>query len=182
MKIAETLRQDLGLTQQDLARFLGSDRSSLARSEKGLRLLSALSSSRLATLHKIHRSEPVQKSAAIIQDPGIEQDLKNHAFECRYKANCLRNRLQKMETRYEQATRLKGLTENISGIHAKNKKQSSLDKKQLDWLEEFNALAMLRLQKNNMSEQIKLQLQIRALEAEAELYEQQVEGEKRKFG
>ena len=56
MKIAATIRRNLGLTQYDLAKFVGGERSSLARAEKGERLLSADAILNLAALHKLQEA------------------------------------------------------------------------------------------------------------------------------
>ena len=106
MRIAAAIRQNLGLTQQDLAKFVGGERSSLARAEKGERLLSADAILNLAALHKLQENISIDGLPEEAIEPSVVEEFRYRALECRHKANTLKIKLKDLQQRSAQGRKL----------------------------------------------------------------------------
>lgn len=169
MKIASTIRRNLGLTQYDLAKFVGGERSSLARAEKGERLLDADATLNLIALHNLQANILTDDLPGETIEPSVIEDFKYHALECRHKANGLKMRLAEIQLRYAQGRKLLQCTEQLTSNYGR-----PLTAKQLGWMEDQRYQASKKIGQGSIGLQKKLSLQIEALEAEAGIYEREI--------
>ena len=169
MRIAATIHQNLGLTQHDLAKFIGGERSSLARAEKGERLLSADAILNLVALHKLQVNTSNDGLPGELMEPGMLEHFKYHALECRHKATTLRRKLKDLEQRYVQGRKLLQCLEQFSANYGR-----PLSTKQVRWIEGQRLEAEKKTEKGSVGLRKKLSLQIEVLEAEAAIYEREV--------
>lgn len=163
MKLTATIRTQLGLTHEQIAGFIGADRSLLSRAEAGSRQLNGDALLHLLTLYLAYIKAPAREEAATIAAP-LPAQLKEHAQRCRHKLYPLRQRLAAMQRRHAQCTRLLHCLQQL-------KTNNNLNSRQQRWLEIQQYEAGKKLAAADYGNQIQLQLSIQALEAEAAIYE-----------
>jgi transcriptional regulator with XRE-family HTH domain len=167
MSIYKSIREQLGLSQNDLAVLLGTNRSQLSHAELGTREIGAHGLFTLAELIP-HWQEAI---ASPVQHPQPDEDAlaaaKEQAALCRIKLYPLKKQAEQMRRNYEKAMlRQKALSPLLE-----NPKLTPGQKKGCEFL---LGTAETMIRENGPAKQWLLNLQIEALEREMALYEQAV--------
>jgi transcriptional regulator with XRE-family HTH domain len=171
MKLLTTLRTSLGISQRQLAAFIGGDRSQLVRAENGERNLSDSASLQFIKLVPVHAKVLQMPLPTAPPDGELLEQLKQRADDCRHKASLLKRKLQQMQQDHETACRLKLFAETLQ----QQQTEFAHTPKQQRWLEQRIYEADKKVEANSCGKQLLLHLKIQALEAEAGIYENAVE-------
>lgn len=172
----ETFREQISITQQHLAEYLGISRSLLSLYEKGLRNLPASADIKLSKLQLsyLQLQQAKTKTKADSLYPYLQKDhdktkkeIKNHAAICSYKKQLAERQLNSMGKEYEKAIALLGLLDVVSSTTPKNKK-SGIDHL---WIEVQKNEALKKLVRHGSAAQAKLEAKIQTLNAEAAIYD-----------
>lgn len=171
MKAALTLRKQLGLSQQQLANFVGAERSGLTRAEHGERGIKPGALLHLAALIKAHKTFREGRSAASSISAELKKDLLLHARHCRQTHASLRKKMKLLQDKHAQARRLQ---HTVAALQSQS--TAPLSKKQQRWLEEQAYQAAKKLERFGDEPQLRLGLRMELLLAEAGIYERAVGG------
>lgn len=165
-QILKNLRTTIGISQRQLAAFVGGDRTQLVRAENGERNL--CDAANLQLIHMIPAYSMLQQISPPLEEmPATDlEDFARHAAYCRYKVTALQRQLKQLQTIQLTAHRLKVFVEQLS-----REMDNNLSPRQERWLQERAYEAEKRLEQSNHGRQRKLELQIAALQAEATIYE-----------
>lgn len=163
------VRTYFGLSQQELARFLGVSRALVALVETGRRTLPAEAENRLAILNAGIRQEAVTPAEAVKSAPAAWEPLQLHQRKCLRQASGLRQELLQLQTQAAQYQRrlqaLPLLSQALGRFPADTELQS--------WLEQLATEARYGLFDCGTAAQALLTVRITALEFEAaEAYRQ----------
>ena len=165
MKLATTLRESLGLSQQQLTGFIGGNRSSLTRAEKKERNLTPAATLNLLTLFQIDAELVMPENEEAIT-PELTDKWKMHALACRHKIAALQKKLSEAKEGMAKARRLQNCLKQLT-----NTKAAELNQRQLRWVEEQHYQVNKKMASAGNGFQQELALAIAALEAEANIYE-----------
>ena len=153
------MREQLGLTQAQLASAFGVSRNAPAHAEAGNSMLDGRAAQRFAQMLAAS-----QQALAAVQQPQAEmpEGEITHLMALRkHKLTALQAQLHTIHTRAQQATQLLHTAATLASTDA-------LPAAQID---EMVYQAEKKLQQNGARQQCLLQLQIQALEAEIAVYE-----------
>lgn len=168
MSLLKNLRETLGISQRQLAAFIGGDRTQLVRAENGERNLCDDASLQLLLLvpaYSYAKQQPVLMEA--VESEWLPQ-LNLHAAACRHKASGFKKRLAQMQNEYEKAARLQIFVQQLQAIPGRQ-----YSARQTRWLEQRLYEAEKGMRQCGPGQQRLLQLKIETLEAEAVIYEKQ---------
>jgi transcriptional regulator with XRE-family HTH domain len=163
-------RNELGISQQDLAMYLKVSRSLVELEEKGERNLPTLSMVKYSQLSRaMDLVQPSSKLTDYNNKKRMElaPKLQLRSRYCQAKANVLKTKLADMQELCRLASNailtINNLRENIipAETHIKHTKHET------DWLRGQENLAFIKLDKYGIKAQSKLMLQIKLLEFEA---------------
>lgn len=163
----QTIRQDLGLTQNELAGYLELSVHTVQSIEQGRREL-PFKSMRIAIALYNAMNEGRTRS---LHDPSPEADhqaqrkLKGLQRRCRHKLVLCREKLQKMQDDYENARRSLNAYELLADTLAPD------DLARQKWTEWRIAETLQRIKENNATEQGLLRAEIAALESRTQALE-----------
>lgn len=153
------MREQLGLTQAQLASAFGVSRNALAHAEAGNSMLDGRAAQRFAQMLAAS-----QQALAAVQQPQAEMpegEIAHLIALRKHKLAALRAQLHIMQTRAQQATQMLHTAATLATIAALPAAQ----------LEEMVYQAEKKLKQNGARQQCLLQLQTQALEAEIAVYE-----------
>ena len=159
MNIIKNFREQLGLSQQDLATYLSIAKSQISMVESGLRDLPTPALVKLAFFE--------QASLVVKQDiePAKSIELAKQVESCMKKIMLLEKKLTVMKNNYSQGQRLlQAVTKSKESI-AGNKD----GKKDKQWLTIQEQVAYKKIKDNNLHSQKMLQIQIKVLQYEVKL-------------
>ena len=164
----KAIRKTFGLTQKELAGFLGLTRSQLSVAESAGRRLpedAAVKCSRL--MHAVTVKKGLQQLPAIqkTQQQELQEKLRNRKNQAALKATQLRYQLKKMKAACQQCTNaLLAVQELLPGVPEDRK-----GKRERLWLELLQLTANNKLNKCGPAAQQLLQLETDLLDAEVEM-------------
>ncbi len=161
-KHADTLRDKIGMSQEEMALFLGISRSSLSMSECDERTLSVAAIIKEKQLGEALASEeqpPSMKTANEVGIPELAKDMQKRIAECQYEIKYLERKLGQI--RAECAKVMNGV--KVSGILLAKLPNTETAKTDRISLEAMEAEAMRRLYKCGQAAQIKLQFRMEVL-------------------
>ena len=159
MNIIKNFREQLGLSQQDLATYLSIAKSQISMVESGLRELPTPALIKLAFFEQASLSamnDIKQKSVS-----GVSKQVEL----CLKKIVLLEKKLTAMKSNYSQGLRLLQAVSNTKETLANTKD----DKKDKQWLIVQEELAYKKMNDNNTEAQKMLQIQIKVLKYEVKL-------------
>ena len=159
MNIIKNFREQLGLSQQDLASYLSLAKSQISMVESGLRELPTPALIKLAFFE--------QASLVAIEDikKNKNTEIEKHVDYCKKKIILLEKKYITMKSNYNQGLKLLQAI-NKSRESLTNSNESKKDKK---WLTEQEQMAKKKIITNNKEVQKLLQIQIKALKYEVKL-------------
>ena len=159
MNIIKNFREQLGLSQQDLATYLSIAKSQISMVESGLRDLPTPALVKLAFFEQ----------ASLVQKEDVQQnnstELARQVESCMKKIMLLEKKLTVMKNNYSQGQRLLQAVTKSKEIIS-NKKD---DKKDKQWLIAQEQVANKKIKDNNLHSQKMLQIQIKVLQYEVKL-------------
>jgi len=159
MNIIKNFREQLGLSQQDLATYLGISKSQISMVESGLRELPTAALVKLAFFEQ----------ASLVLKENIKQEnninLAKHVELCTKKMMLLEKKLTTMKNNYSQGIRLLQAVSKTK-VDLPNTKDSKEDKL---WLSAKEKLANKIINDNNLASQKLLAVQIKSLQHEIKL-------------
>lgn len=157
MSLYKTIREQLGLSQYDLAVLLDTQRSQLSYAELGTRFIGAESTFLLADLTKHWQAAiAVPITLPLPTDDGLKA-AKRRATNSKIKLHTCKKEAAQMLLKYEQAIiRQRSLTPMLE--------TETLTPKQKNWYILMIDTAESMIRKNNPNQQWLLQLEIQALE------------------
>lgn len=171
MKELETLRKAIGLTQSEMAIYLGIPISTLGMVESNLRRLPISSMEKYISMQKafdkvekkkkpgISSSEQHSKMADL-QKKTINE-FRHHAEYCILKADNLKEKLADLENKEKSLSRLLDVMDELL------LNQAGKDRSLNEWLKLQRSLAATKILKTNKIAQLKLSAKIELLKAEA---------------
>jgi transcriptional regulator with XRE-family HTH domain len=163
MTIYKTIREQLGLSQQDLAGLFATKRSQLSYAETGDRFISAQGAHTLAALIPLVQAATV--SPVTLPPPGesARKEAERRAKICYLKLYPLEHQAALMRRKYEQAIlRQRALLPLLDN--------PLLTPKQKNWCEILLDTATLMIRKNDPGKQWLLQMEMEAIKKEMEIY------------
>jgi transcriptional regulator with XRE-family HTH domain len=166
MKLTADIREQLGLSHREIARFIGAERSIVARSEIGSRQLHADARMHLQALHEALTSIPEALTTPAISS-AFEMELKAHLQKCQHKLHIMKKKLNTMEQRFMQCTKLMYSLQQLNT-------NKYLNTRQQRWIEEQQHQVQKKLNNSSYEQQMLLRLEIQVLEAEAGIYEKAI--------
>ncbi|MEO6556273.1 MAG: helix-turn-helix transcriptional regulator, partial [Ferruginibacter sp.] len=160
----QTIRQKLGLTQQQAADWMQVSRNVIAKYENNLSTLSTGAWIQLIRLSKMVDDLETGEITArhITTDPGVEDPLVSRAADCAYKSELLQIKLTELQTVHEQTQKWIILIHELM-LHPK-------DEQERLWLQWQLGEANLRLSSCGTAAQLILEAKIAALDAVVGLY------------
>ena len=171
MSLIKELREQLGLSQEDMSYYLGVTRSHLAMVERSERELPSEALIKLATLElsleagSRKRLAPSKTKEELKQHNKMIKAIEARTEGSRLTAIILRRKLQDMEISYDQHLTGLGIAEHIRSLtHAK-------DERQLTWVKVQHHYRTKKLNANSPAAQALLQAKIEMLEAEVAINE-----------
>ena len=163
MSLYKTIRQQLGLSQHELARLLGTNRSQLSYAEAGTRTVGPQGAMTLAALVPAWQTALNTATVAAAPSPMALEAARRQAELCHIKLYPLRKEAAAMRSKYEQAA---ALQHTVTALQ----QHPTLTPKQQNWCAILLDKAALTIRQNHPDKQWLLQLQIAALDAELKLY------------
>lgn len=159
MKKAPTIREQLGITQNDMAMYLQVSRSQLALFETNKRDLPSQARLKLATIEQFLNQIQPNKAISFANNRNIQekmmQYLKNQEMVHQHKQELMQRKLDKIKQRYQQCLQL---LEVLAFLQNPTNKQEN----------ENEILALLKnqaqqgIEKNGLQAQLKCQIKLQS--------------------
>ncbi len=163
MNLYKTIREQLGLSQQDLAGLFATKRSQLSYAETGSRFISAQGAHTLAALIPLLQTATASPVTLPHPSESAREKAERRAEICYLKLYPLEQQAALMRRKYEQAIlRQRALLPMLD--------DPLLTPNQKNWCEILLDSANLIIRKNDPDKQWLLQLEIEALKKEMEIY------------
>lgn len=167
MKTIKELRTYIGLSQGDLAEYLGISRSTLIQTEQGISSLNAACLLKVARI-EMCLQEPVPANTLSETEPDHRQRCGEREQTCRYNMALLQRKLNELETTHAQNARL---------LHILDVLEHSYPDDQT-WIHSNRQKAAARLQACSQTIRDQLSERIYLLSAEADYLSQYLEKQK----
>lgn len=160
MRSLKTIRENFGLSQEQLAIYLGVSRSSINMAERGTRGLPTAALGKLALLQKSQQTNIVYRQKALQQRAAKDAaEIKRYLKKCQNEILLLQKELTLMQEQYGQCINVMQALEHLLQATPALGKPT---KEQL-WLEILEAETVKKMANCNHGKQVILQLQIKAL-------------------
>ncbi len=164
MRSMKRLRETLGLSQEQLAIYLGVTRSLLSMAEMGKRSLPVKAFVKLSELEKSLRSNVQYKAASLQQHATADAAVvRSHAKKCMARAAGIKLQLTALEKNYQQCLTALLATGHLMSLLP----EGEAGKKDRLWLELLELQTLKKMKDCGNAAQVILQLRINALEHEA---------------
>ncbi|MDN3657242.1 helix-turn-helix transcriptional regulator [Ferruginibacter paludis] len=161
MKTDFLLRFKLGLTQVQLAQYLGVTRSQVAMYEKGMRELPTAALLKMAEIElELHRAKAAGFDGhphTAVQQANARQALHKHAKQLEYAHQKAVRALAKQQQQYQQNITLLNILKQLKSNQAAAPVQASM-------LQGLQTAAQRHMQKNSLARQMVLQTTIHGLQ------------------
>ena len=175
------IREQLGLTQDEVAEWLDISRSLVANYERGERSLPTAALLQLGRLDIIYadmlkkkatpKTNKVPDAASQKRHAVLKEDLSSNAEILRYKAQKMRRDLKKVEEKHEQSLLLIEITDLLAVENSQEKKNNG----SLQWFRVKQKKAIQNLKTCDETVQLKMKVKIETMEAMARVCEKNCE-------
>jgi transcriptional regulator with XRE-family HTH domain len=160
MRSLKTIRESFGLSQEQLAIYLGVSRSSINMAERGNRGLPTAALEKLALLQKSQQNNIIYRQKALQQRAAKDNmAIKQYLKKCQNEIQLLQKELALMQEHYGQCINVMLALEHLLEAAPASGKPT---KEQL-WLEILAAETQKKMAGCSHGKQVILQLQIKAL-------------------
>jgi transcriptional regulator with XRE-family HTH domain len=163
MKTLNRIRTQTGLSQRQLAAFIGKEHTQLHRFESGERTPPADAMQKITLLLQAANQQEESAEPAPLNE-AQKKEWQEQAFGCRVQAKKLGRMLQRME---KKALQCRTLLQVLNVLE----KRGGLITRQRRWIAEQRYQATGSFITCNDAEQTRLRIRIQLLEMEAELYD-----------
>lgn len=165
MKAATVIREKLGLTQHQLANYLGVSRSLLVMHEKNKRELPTAAFLKLCGIELFLTAHDKKTNAVLPHEKRqlerAQQILVKFDKEYEYKKLATQRQLEKIQKAYQQKIDLWHFVSHLDT-------HKSLSTNENHWLQLMKLEALKGIEKNGLHEQLKLELDLKAIEVKRE--------------
>lgn len=159
------IREELGISQQQLADYLGVSRALLSLAEMNERSLPAaalIKAGEIELVLKSKKTSPKLKQFTNKQTTALQKMLQQRRKDCVYELSVAKKKLDKMKLQYQQAANALSVANSLLNTVSNDAKRK-MDKL---WLEILEDDTLKKMQSFGEAAQMKLQLKIELLEFE----------------